>query len=122
MYKFRMSSQGIFIYCDSFCQTSADRKSPKKYFSILSFCWRCRTFDDFTSLYFISLILLRKWKRSNIILHENNKQILKGQRSWVFKKRDKKNATKPNATRGNVYTIHTTQIHTNKYIEQRHEE
>ena len=30
---------------------------------------------------------------------------------------DNVNATKANATKGSVYTIHTTQIHTNKYIE-----
>ena len=30
---------------------------------------------------------------------------------------DNTNATNAKATRGNVYIIHTTQIHTNKYIE-----
>ena len=34
-----------------------------------------------------------------------------------MKEIDIENATKSNATRGNAYTIYTTQIHTNKYIE-----
>ena len=34
-----------------------------------------------------------------------------------LKEIDKENATKANASRGNVYTIYTTQIYTNKYIE-----
>ena len=34
-----------------------------------------------------------------------------------MKEIDNENTTKTKATRDNMYTIHTTQIHTNKYIE-----
>ena len=34
-----------------------------------------------------------------------------------MKEIDNENATKANVTRNSVYTIHTTQLHNNKYIE-----